>query len=467
MASSITLIDHDGTTIHLAGTGTSYTGSGSPWTSQATSPYQLSMNDRTPVWTPTAAPPMVALDGGPPFRIGADLAMRGVGPVEETVGVQMYASSHDNAASLLRLLRRALNTAALTRPCILGIQPDGASQMVYHEILSATVQETTDFINEEASVSTKLLRATITWVRSPLGGRLSSGETLINGVTISNTGTGTPDNMESLGSSGTGEFYNEGGPLNIRITPSAGSPNGEIFLATVASRTFTDTNNSLVTSSTTGASITTGTAAAATFVTTRGVRGRLLFRITNASSNLEVRTVVSGASSTNPIYTSPWIRASPSGGGVNVLLDMGGFAPRYFYQEGQATTTDLSFSVQARSRDGSATTGVLDYHEYLVYYTFCAVTRSTGATSYTTVIEQFYERSGRPAIPRPLIAYTHNAATFQFVERVRGRPPIYIPGASLYAAWRSLITVNEHTTSQTATLTATHAPLFHTLRGGG
>lgn len=455
MPSSIFITDADGTTYHLAGTGASYTGSGSPWTSQATSPYQLSMNDRTPVWTPTAAPPLVALDG------------RGLGPVEEAVGLQMYASSHDNAVALLRLLRRALNTATLTRPCILGVQPDGASQTVYYEILSATVQETTDFINQEAAVGTKILRATITWVRSPLGGRLSSGETLINGVSVSNTGTGSPDNVESLGSSGTGEHYPEGGPLNVRITPSAGSPLGEIFLSTVASRTFTDTNNSLVTSSTTGTTITTGSISAATFVTTRGVRGRLLFRITNASSTLEVRTVVSGSSSTNPLYTSPWVRASPSGSGVNVLLDMGGFLPRYLWQEGQASTTNLTFSVEARSTTGAATTGVLDYWEYLVYYTFCAVTRSSGASNLTTVVEQFYERSGRPAIPRPLTAYTHTSGTFEFVERVRGRPPIYLPSASLYVAWRGTVTQNEHTTSQTATLTATHAPLFYTLRGGG
>lgn len=467
MPSSIFITDADGTTYHLAGTGASYTGSGSPWTSQATSPYQLSMNDRTPVWTPTAAPPLVALDGGPPFRIGADLAGRGLGPVEEAVGLQMYASSHDNAVALLRLLRRALNTATLTRPCILGVQPDGASQTVYYEILSATVQETTDFINQEAAVGTKILRATITWVRSPLGGRLSSGETLINGVTIANTGTGSPDNVEALGSSGTGEYYPEGGPLNIRITPSAGSPIGEIFLATVASRAYTDTSDSMATSSTSGVATGGATLSAATFVTTRGVRGRIMLRVTNASDTLEVQAIVSGASGTGPIYTSPWVRASPSGSGTSVLLDMGGFQPRYLYQEGQASTTNLSLTVRSRSTTGAATTGTLDYIEYLVYYTFCSVTRSTGASSYTTVVEQFYERSGRPAIPRPIIAYTHNAGNFEFVERVRGRAPIYLPSASLYAAWRGTVTQNIHTTSQTATLTATHAPLFYTLRGGG
>ena len=463
MASSIYIIGADGVNYHLAGTGQSYTGSGTPWTSQATSPYQLSMNDITgPAYTPMAPQPLDIYNGGPPFRVGADLSFRGYGNVTESFGLQMRASSHDNAVALLRLLRRALSTTLASRPPLLVVQPDGATSAVYYEVYSATVQELPAFINEEAGLGgAKILRALITWTRSPFGGNLGGWQTLINGVTVGNTGTGTPDNLESLGTSGTGDLIHEGGPLNV-VMVGTDLDFTDLFIATCAGRDYLDRNDSLVTTSTTGESaafISVGSGPdLSAFLTDRRLRLRVLGRVTNASSTLEVQVRIG-----NGVYVSPWV-GSPGG---DVLLDFGGADPRVYDRtiHTGANAAKPSVSVLRRSTTGASTTGTLDYLEFVFYYTFGVLRTPFPTGGNPIAIETFAQRSGVATLPIPTRGSgmpNGSVGALAFI----GSPPIYLSGKYLYVAWRG--TPNQiHDPSATATLTVTHAPLFHTLRGGG
>jgi hypothetical protein len=199
------------------------------------------------------------------------------------------------------------------------------------------------------------------------------------------------------------------------------------------------------------------------FITNRALRVRLVGRITNASTNLQVRAGL--VANTGYAYDRPSLgQNATTSGGTNALVDFGGVSFSALYRAYPTGTMTLTVVIEARSTTGAATTGVLDYVEAIPYYTWAQVSRfeSEGTLS----IESFVERSGLPALPKSPRAYTLSGSNYVATEQIRGRPPIYLPGASLYLAWRNPTTY-EHSTSETATLTATHAPLFRTLRGAG
>lgn len=446
--SNIILTGADGVVIHLAGNKTPFTGGGTPWTSRATSPYQLSMNDATGgIWTPVAPTPLDIYGSGAPYSIGAPLLYQGFDNVQEEMGIHMYATSHNHAVTLLRVLRRVLSTSLTSRPPVLSVQPDGSTNTVYYEITSAVVQESPTFINQEAGAPTKVIRALIRWTRSPFGGRVSSGETILNNVTIGNSPTATPSNLASLGTSGNGDMVNAGQPMNLLIG-STGSDR-DVFLATVASRGSVAPGAVL----SAGTTVTT-TATPTAMVGSEGLTLRVLARITNASSNLELRAEVNGAS-------GPWVPASISSG-VTVLLDLGGFSLPYLRTLRSGLTPSITVQLRARSSNGSAVTGTLATVETLAYYTFCQYFDPDNTTRITTYLEQ----TGRPAIPISTEAYAEGAGVLLGPVPVIGRPPVYISGASLWIAWRTNGS-NVIVESATTTITATQAPLYHTLRGNG
>jgi len=462
MPSEIYLIDADGARIYLSGVGRTYTGVGTPWTAQNTSPFKLSMNEVTGnIWTPTAPEPIPIWNGGPPFALGGDLAYQGYDNVSEVVGLQGYAGLFDDAMGLGRLLRRTFGQAIARRPVILAVLPDGGSATVYFEILSARVQELPALINQEARRrEPKIVRWAISWVRRPFGGALGGGATLINAVTVGNTGTGSPANISSLGAAARGDLITAGGPLNVRALLPAGVPR-ELLIGTVAGRTYTANTSSLVTSSTTGVVAATFDALdLSPFLTNSGLSLRIMLRATNVSTNLQVRVRAYAVNTNTPIYTSPWISATTAAAS-NVLLDMGGCRLPQIYRTSGTLSFTTAVTVDVRSTTGAATTGALGYVEGISAHTWAIASRWD--TSGTTSIARFVELSGLPALPIPQRAESL-AGTYYGPESLRGVAPLYLPGTSLYLAWRAPGT-NVHVTSETATLTVTHAPLYHTLRG--
>lgn len=478
MASNIWLIstiEGSATSYYLSRTGIgSYTGSGTPWTAQSTTPYEIAMNDIVGRWTPQAPPSQGLYSGGPPFINGEHLVYRSYGNVTENVPIQMYASSHDNAVALMRQLRQILKAALYSVPCVLAVQPDGSTNIVYYNIHDGDVQEDERFINDEERHN--LIRARMTITRSFTGGRLSSGETLISGATYANTGTGGTDNLAAY-SAGAGELIYEGQPLNLDITcTTASSSIASLYLASVYSRTYdasgagTGSTSSTISGALVGS--TSGTSLDAAL--SRQVHLRVLGRFSNIDVNARVYIEVNLAGS-GRIYLSPVI----AGNAATALLDFGYVDLSLYRDIPSLTSLQIDTGVRVLSSNGSSASATLSYLEFLLYYTFCTLEHNSGlAAQGATLLRvgQFTVVTNRPCLPlqRP-IAHGISTSTGRpriGVAPIRGTPPQYFNGASLYAGWNrtsssGITGPNDHRTTDQMTVTATHAPLWRTLRGGG
>jgi hypothetical protein len=464
MAINTRLISN-GVNYYMAGGGTSqvpYAGSGTPWTAQSTTPYELSLNEATgPSYTPAPAPSVPILGGGPPFRLGRSLIAKSYDVVTELVGVQLRATSHDNAVALLRQLRQVLNTTQFSSPCILAVQPDGATNAAYFEILYADVPEKPDYIWETSSGAC-LFRAVITWTRT-IG---SSGAltTLISAATINNRSSGSPDNIESLGTP-VGDLIYEGQPLNLLLDPSATV--NRVYLATVYERI-----NTSVTDTDTTTTVTNFSGAAATITNARnraGLKLRILARfdtITNPSK-IRVSASILDATGGYTIKNLPQ-QSLPSTGSVSGLVDFG-YVDVSTLRSTQSATLGIIVSIVLSSSDGTSVTARLDYVETLLYYTFATIPDANIGGTDAIYIEQTNDYNVNSVITpntRPRI-YRTSPTNWKGALTYRGQLPRAISGASLYLGWMTTtsLTNDTHTTTNTMTTTATHLPLFHSLRG--
>jgi hypothetical protein len=456
-----------GTTYYLNGHRTPYAGSGTGWTAQSTSPFMLSMNDKTgPTYTPAPAPTVPILGGGPPFRIGQSLIAKSYGNVTETFGLQIYATSHDNAVALVRMLKQILNTALYDAPCILAVQPPNATNTVYFEILYADVPELPDYLWEKPN-GVFVFRVPITIVRTI--GSAGAFTTLINAVSIRNRGTSAPDDVESLGTIA-GDLINEGQPLNVILAPTAGGIGNTLYLATIASRVTTSLGTSVTTSGT-GGSVFGGTPNA-TITALRNVpyKIRILARLTTFTNPSHIRLFCKpqSADGSASFRTSPTI-ALPSASASTALVDFGWFDITPLRSIQTSGLADLEVDIFLASDGGTSVTATLDYFEVLLYYTFAKI---SGAATTTTslVIEQAndYNPNGIVVPSRPPRVYSivNSSGNLEDLYSWRGTLPRAYSGASLYASWLDS-TDTTHPTTDTANLTVKHLPIFQTLRGSG
>lgn len=448
-----------GSTYYLVNSSGSPTAGGSA-TGASTTPYSIQAAD----WTLTAAPRQTIYAGGPPFRVGSSPLYSGYGNVTETLGIGIMASSANNMAELIRQLRRILNTALYDTPAVLYWLPTGATSPTYFEIYSADVQEVGDWNNPAAGFTQALVNVTI---MRGIGGRLSSGETLLNAVTFNNTGTGGTDNLASLGSSGAGDLVNDGQPLNVQITPASGSVWATFYAASVTARDYVTSGVAGTFTGLAGGGVvtTTGLASATTPYppSTGPSQLRVLLRGTG-SSNAQVRAVLAIGTSTTTV-PGPWVTMPAN----TLVYDLGAFSLAYIRATRgiSASTTTVNVAIQARSLDGSTTSVTVTYAELLTCYTFASVVFTGGVSapaSSVYVVGSFPEVTNRVAVPHAYARGELISSTGNFLDLgiVRGTAPRYYPGASLYLAWQ---TATAHSTSATATITATQAPLYQTLRG--
>lgn len=449
--------------------GGKYTGSGTPWTAVGTSPYGMAMNDVAgTAYTPTAATRQEVYGGGPPFRNGQTLIYDSYGNVTETVTIQCRANSHDNAVTLLQQLRRILNTALFTTPCQLAYQPNGATSAVYFEIYGADVQEDQRFVNSEAgavAAGNALVRAVVTWRRSPHGGLLATGETLLSASSFGNTGTGSPDNIVPY-SAGAGDLIYEGSPLNLKFTPTS-STIRDVYLASIDSRVY-DTSGAAVYSSSsttdTGTLLFSPAFTITPKMTSRAMKMRVIMRFSSSSAIAQVR--VRGSLQANQtIYSGPWVTTANSG--ATYYLDLGAVPLDFIRRSQGLTAPTINLSFYMRSTTGASASLTVSYVEVLFYYDFAIATFSSGqsfsGTNYL-LIDTFAEQSGYPCLPHAYPqAFQGNGTDMLSLFVLRGTPPRYYSGASLYAAWTNL--AGAHSTAATATVTARHAPQWGTLRG--
>lgn len=382
------------------------------------------------------------------------------GEVEVEIPIAVVGTSQANAASRLRQLKRALNTATFSAPAPLAWQPEGASAIVYTEVYGGDVEELPGEGIETVAGGYDI-EGVVTLTRAPYFGA-GSLETLIGAASFTNTHTG---NVVSLGALSGDE---EGQPLNIRIDKPAAQSPVVLYLATVYSRTADTTSSTLsaITSQTTGSDFTvSGNVDASAIRTRTGLKLRVLARFTTltAPSKAQVRVTVAAAGGgtlwQNPNWTTLGSNTTAQ------LVDLGGVdldQLRYAL----SNTSNITIQIALRSTDGASVTATLGYVECLLYYDFCKVESSValGASQRYQLLGAQNLSSGGwlPQVPETAMIVTTSDAP---IRPVTLRQPLVraFDGASLYAAW--LDAGGAHTASDTTTVTVQLAPLWRTLRG--
>lgn len=489
MASQTRLVSN-GTSIYLANdANTPYSGTGSPWDTRATSPFQLSLNDVTGnVWTPAPAPGVSIYGGGPPLRNGRDLLVRSHDDVTESVGVQIRAApgngntALDNAAALLRLLRRALNTTIYGSPCILAFQPDGCTKPTYYTISEATVSESPAYVAESTTQSA-ILRVTVTWTRSI--GFADAPETIANAQTVQNRSTSTPNNVLST-SITHGDLIHEGQPLNILIEPINPAKISTLFIASILSRTNAAVNVSRTTTAIapSSTSITTSVQATITPALYWPVNIRVIgyFDTLTAPGKALARVGISDDSESTYQYSPfvPITKNADMGTVTSSIVDFGVFDPQPFRETSLVETDgDLKIRIEANlaSVDGTSVTARLVGLDVLLYSTFATITFGYGSifdeNEEKMRVEMFspFNVANAAAVgaplwtPSPPRVYTQATSPQTGIANtptVRGSLPVGLAQRSLYLAWHGVLS---YSTSDQATVTVKHLPLYHTLRG--
>jgi len=459
-----------GTNYYIEGGG-EYNGSGTPWTSSNGSPYEIAMNTVAgSTWTPLAAVRQEVYGGGPPFRNGSTLIYDSYGNVTETVTIQCRATSHDNAVFLLRQLRQILNTALFTAPCVLAVQPDGATNAVYYEIYGADVQEDARFVNEEASAVAAghaLVRAVVTWRRSPHGGPASL-TTLFTNTTFTNNGS---SNTASLGATA-GDLLYEGQPINLKIDgPSASTTDvGKLWLSTCKSRVKTTHTTVVGTTTTTASALSTADTDASSLLTNSGINLAIFVRFSSVTAGNKAlfALLIQMANGGGQIVPRTAWMPMPVTTGTSMLY------AGIFNLAGQrvpnAASLTLEYSFFVKSTDGTSVGYTVDYSENVFAHTVAEVTASTSEYGnglgilYSTRAQNLNGAAWLPLTPA--VAYTALAGGVnpQYAETVRGVLPLAYSSGLLWAAW--IKDDGSHTTTDTLRITANHSPLWQTLRGG-
>lgn len=445
--------------LYLSGPGTPYSGSGAPWTAQATSPYTVSMNDVTGgIWTPQAPPRTDILSGTPPFSPGSSLAFRGYGDVETEIGIQMYAATDGLAINLLNRLRRVLGCGAGTPPPQLRITPGGSGVTITYSIIGGTVQETPSFLNQESGNAVKVIRAVMRLTLKSFGVQSGTAESVLSGASMSVAGTGSPNNLAAF-TAGQGELTSEGSPVQVGIQTGAIRPT-RLYLATARGRIYDATGAAtLTTSSTTGITSNLGAPAVYSYRPFPGLRMCILAHA-SVASNAQFRIELLVAPGIQQVYATPWVSST---GGVAQLIYCGAIT-----LDGARRTEIDSYAVRIRYRstNGSSASVVLTSMQYVFAHTFCVVNPdyTNGLSVSSMYVKRFNAtgvENGRAVAP---YAYGMLSGARTNLLEMRGSAPLYYVGASLFVAFVTGAT-GLYTPADTMTVDVLHAPQYHTIGG--
>lgn len=412
----------------------------------------------------------------------------GFQPVTEEFRIFVMGSSHDNLVSLVQQLRRILNTALYGVPAIFQADPHGGTNPVYFEVYSADVQETNEqymLIAEGDDNNSVICR--VIWTRSYAGGRLTTPETLINAVSYQSRFSGSPD-ADSAFSTGGGDLIYDGQPINVYAdNTTVGVTLSNWLIASGRPYAAVATTQTVTTASTTGATATlslNNQLTVATNVNTyHGLKVRLLAQTTTATTGSQFRALVSTLApnlyATYPtageqiIYTSPWFTSANAAQMVDC-----GTIPTDFLKD--TLVQGVYVLLQVRSPAGTSVTVTLSNWIVLYYFDICRSTSAlvvsnspAGRLRLDSFIRPTTGPSDRPNLPmgRPSLYVTADTDTIQLANSpIIGTAPKYYSGASLLVIPQISYPPNNsvaYATTHTYTVTATHAPLFHSLRGAG
>jgi hypothetical protein len=436
------------------------------WGGEASTPYELGMNQKTgQAWTPKAVPPTLLLSGG-------DLPQvldRSVGVVSETLPIQIWAESYDDAVYLKTFLQRFLMNGQYEAPVTLWVKPYGATNYVVFEVLDGVVQELPSFINDEAGRG--FLRTNVTITRQGWGTAAFEVPAFAsNPQTFGNSPLASPGNVVALADV-PGDAAYLGQPLNLTITRVAPATASRMWLATIANAetpSLTDTTTQS-TNSTVGIPCTINDGIGSVDVTpamNAPVKPRLMLRVASASSNVQVQIAVAGtvSSGTPPrLYLSEWITPAAS----TTLMDLGTW-PVDMFRRARAATPRMSIITYIRSTNGSSASIQLNWRHLLWYYEFCRIDALLNFTI-GMHIDQYTDATSYHPRQVPPIATVYDSANTTpggFAD-VRGTLPRYraLPNTGgLYCAW--LDSSLGHSTSAQMSIIGNAMPLYASLRGG-
>jgi hypothetical protein len=371
----------------------------------------------------------------------------------------------------VQLLRRQF-AALFAGPCLLYARPDGASEPTYFELESAHLIER-GFSGTETSPAEGAVNLLIdlTVVRQPYGGAATL-DSLHSAASVTNKGTGTPDNdlaLEANVSPLKGDLVYDGQPLNITITKPTSQSAPTVFLASVASRMYQSINNAQTTTNTsTGANFTASSAIDVSLLRTRrNLRLRVFARLKTLTAPVkqQVRLTIQTTSG-NTLWQGSW-QSVPGTNTTAQLIDLQGSTL-------DALRTPLSgassviLQAALRSTDGTSVTATLDYLEALLVYDFAMVEASGGLSTsqrYQCLAAQNLSGGGwLPHVPAEASVRDGSDVLIK-PAAIYGTLPRAFAGASLWVAWRE--SDGGHTDTDTTTVSISHAPLYRSLRGAG
>jgi len=469
MASDIKIV-YNGTNYCLSGISkVSYAGGGVIGATPTSTPFELSNNDVTgDIWTPITPPHTITYHGTGPFTSERSRAYLGFDVKEEMMGIHVRATTHDNALILLRKLRIALTSGK----AVLSVQPNGATNTVYWNILYGDIQEQPQFITENEG--TGFVRATIRLILNARGAGAAL-ETIINAASMINGPGGLGYNAKAF-STMSGDYVAIGQPCRLTLTGGDASGTGEkvLYLATIPTgrRAVYDSSTAINTTNTTGVVVGAPTAATSWWgygSTENLLNLRITGRVITPSTNLEVRVVVYYADDVTGsiIYTSPWLGNTVSYTGTEArFYDFGGIEITEDMLRMEQVRVDII--PYARSTNGSAATGTWDYIEWFTYQTWCKATVDPGTFAHdgirigdtnVTSVNNYCAKT--PILCTYLAGTTAESAAY---GTIRGTAPKAFAGYDLYCSWTS---AGKHDKTDSITVTAQQSPQYATLRGGG
>lgn len=474
MASDVRLIV-SGTNYYFAyGAGVAWNGSSpaTPWTGQTTTPFALANNSITGMaWSPTTARPVRSF--GPALTGGGALAVvaQDYAPVEEVVPIQIVGTTPAARLKALKALRTALDTGLRRRAVVLAVEPNDISSglsPVYYEVLAGDVQESpvSTFGSEQQRATTdarRLLRATLTLTRRPLGGLLQgtdSAETAIATITYTNAVNVNASAMTIT----KGDLVEEGQPLNVLLSMVNTATAARVYLASVAAVEYDSTGfsstavggsyTSLGTATFTGTSL-------ATLLTQYRVTPRLIVRFSAITAGLTaLRCILKLGGSSRAYQTLDFWGVGSTATGR--LVDCGDIAIPIVPGLGISGNPSLTVEVQATG-SGNATVG---WVEIVLYHEFCVIPALAITNTVGLGIAAYPANDARVMLPlEQPIGYQYAGTAVQQRVPILSTPPVARTGASLWAytltedAW-----AGTHNSTHTFLITATQAALYRSLR---
>lgn len=420
-------------------------------------------------WAVATVEPSSAFASSGPLSAAARLAYSAYPlTTEEEIPIGVEGTSHNNAQRLLGLLRSQLRRPGKRGPIVWRVRPEGALFDAYTEVYGGiVVDEPGSGGIDTAHTGGYRLEAAIRLTRAAFWASDTVETAIAAATSVANRPSGSPNNVTAYASLSQGELLDEGQPLNVTVAKPTSMSAATLYLATVESRSSQAiANTKTALTSTTGSAFTAGTAIDVSAL--RAKAGLFVYgfaRLTSITNPTKIKlqlTFQSPAGST--LWAGAWV---PIGSNTTAqLVDLLGTSLDAARLPGSGATQAVPV-VNIKSTDGTAVTATLDTLDILLAYTVGSIDGGAGLSagqSYQIYSAQNFAGGGWLPLPAP-IASVVDSSTGANIRRcvTRGEMPLALSGASLWLAW--VDSGGAHTATDTTTISAQSAPLWHTLRG--